>query len=466
MKRKCGIALVSMILFILLCNGVCAEDENATSISEYEDYFDLGDDEDFMVEMHYETGDMFYHIIAKWRTYTLRNKDSPEPDLVYVSFLPVPELSNNFHIFVEGLGKEIEPIVITTQEELVNAKESINEQLKNNKQLIEFIMKYTGDSEEQVRSRVVLSEDEIKEMSKDLERYWLCVIIYPEYLYEEEEFILRIDFDTELHESQRNKFYMNWLLWRFEIGIKNFEHVYFVLPWNAYPWWYDMANDSFKVRGRNVLLWNVEESEEIYILATFGTFEERLHWENHVNNVENFIYVIMGIFLTIMLAIFFANYFERYKWLKYITLAIVLTIFKTLFTIRIDNFDLEEIPLETCLGGECLIDKIDTISKILGWTRIVLILCAIFLIFRFFRGRREEPEEITEQREEIEEDGNGEEEEKPKGDNDGKGKKEEDQKPEEKIQNQGAKEKTKIIETKKESKKCQKRKGKIKSDTL
>ena len=225
MKRKCGIALMSVILFILFCNVVFAEDENAAS--EYEDYFDLGSDEDFMVEIHYETGDMFYHIIAKWRMYSLRNKNFSKPDILYVSFLSVPELSDNFRIFVEGLeGKKIEPIVITNKEELIEAKKSINDQLKNNEELIEFIKKYWGGSEEEIKNYVVLNEEYIKNLTEALEEgYWLCGFICPEYLYEKEEFILKIEFDEELNETQKNKFYMNWLVWCIGVTeIENFNH--------------------------------------------------------------------------------------------------------------------------------------------------------------------------------------------------------------------------------------------------
>lgn len=211
MKQKSGIALVSMLLFILLCSSVFAEDENIAP--EYQDYFDLGPDEDLTVEIHYETGDKFFHIISKYRTYSLKEKGSLEPKIQYVFFLSVPKKSDNFRIFVESLNnKEIEPIVIKDPQELINAKESINNQLENNKELIEFIKKYWGSSEEEIKRYVVLDDEYIKDLTEALEGGdWLCGFICPEYLYEKEEFILRIDFDTELSEPQKNKFYMNWL---------------------------------------------------------------------------------------------------------------------------------------------------------------------------------------------------------------------------------------------------------------
>ncbi|MCK4637521.1 MAG: hypothetical protein KAT49_06540 [Methanomicrobia archaeon] len=297
------------------------------------------------------------------------------------------------------MGKEIKPIVIRTQEELINAKESINNQLKNNKELIEFIKKYWGGSEEEIKKYVVLDDEYIKDLTEALEEgYWLCGFIYPEYLYEKEEFILKIEFDEELNETQKNKFYMNWLVWCIGVTeIENFNHIYFVLPEDAYPWYYNTKDDPFKEKGRNVLLWKIQEIPKtnegnILIVATFGTLEERLHWENHVNNVENFIYIIAGILLTIILAISFAD-FGRYRWIKYIALILVLTVFRILFTERIDNFDLEELPIETCLGGECLIGTVDSISKILLIGQIVLVLTFLFLIFRFLRNRTEERSE-------------------------------------------------------------------------
>ena len=267
-----------------LLNTFLEEDEN------------LKEGEKFLTIISYERGDFFYHFTIKCEKSLIvyeNSKQKIEPFFIF----SIPDSSNNFHIFVEGLeNNEIEPIVIKSEGEL--------------EEKLIYIDTIVSENPRVVKKEISLSQDKEykKELSLALKSDWLLGVIYPNYLYDEEEnFRLRIEFDTMLHKSYRNTFYKNYFAWDIKNATEDFNRLCFILPQNSDPWLQNTGkyHFSYQEQEKNVLIWDMKENEVNYLRATFGTLEERLHWENKELATQQFIMTLAGLFLAITVPIRF-----------------------------------------------------------------------------------------------------------------------------------------------------------------
>jgi len=336
MKQKGGIALMGMIIVILLCNVVFAE--HMPSISE----------EEIMIwQVSYEGGECY-----SWTILTYSIFDSEHQFII----LSIPESSIGISIYERKNNEELE--------------EEYYEIIDNETKLEEVCEKRNIS----MKSRDTLENalPEVKEIGWNL-----LIIFYPSYLYEEGEFLLDIHFKNTLGKYWRDKYYRNLYIMSFYGDIDVISRFDFILPPNAKPWFQNIRGDSdITENNRIVLSWKVAEKNIECIQLGFGTPEERLYWENKINDIRSFIYVIIGLFLAITIPIIFTKVkSEKCKRIKHWILFLVLPIFVMLFYWRIINFKLEEIPLEICFQGKCL--KVEIICALI----ILLVIYSILLIF-------------------------------------------------------------------------------------
>ena len=325
MKRKCGIAVVSMILFILLCSSVCAEDE---------EIFDLREGEHHVLVISYGGSYYYYSYVFTEAEYGEKNT---------TTLRSIPEMF--YDVKVYGYEKEPEKKIEMEYEAIETVEE-----------LDEFFRKHQLDPDEKpdfCQLKDIFGHKNI-----------ILGIVYPIDLNIEGS-VITIEIISKFNVGEQPSGYYgdNSIRIDFFGQTEKLDRFSFVLQ-NNYRFWYkNVEEDLKKLRyGEEALSWKISEDKIEYLYVTFGTPEERLHWENYVNNVGNFIYVIIGIFLTITIPIMITRFEIRreFKWVKYCLLLLAFVVFLILFNLRINNFKLEEIPLETCLRGECLIVKINS----------------------------------------------------------------------------------------------------------
>jgi len=323
MKQKSGIALMGVILFILLCSGVFAEDG---------EIYDLREGEHHVGVISY-SGDYYYES----HVFTEGKYDEEH----MCALRSIPEMFYDIKVYgYEEPEKKIELQY---------------EKIKTIGELDEFFEKYQLDPRD-------------KPSLEDLKDIWgheniLLGITYPADLYIKGEFItIEIISKFNVGEQSGSYYEDNSIRIDFSGQTECLDRFSFVLK-RGYRFWYKNIEGDLKKlsESEEALSWKISGEEIKYLYVTFGTPEERLHWENHVDNVGNFIYVIIGLFLAITVPIILMKTkSEKSKRIKYRILYSALPIFVVLLFWRILTFKLEEIPLETCLRGECLIVKINS----------------------------------------------------------------------------------------------------------
>jgi len=346
---KQSIVLIGMILFILLCSGVFAEDE---------EIYDLREEEDLVLILTYVGG--YYYESC------LLTKGNTEENIVTIR--PIPKRAGDIKIYsyrgTEGIKTEY--VKIENEEELRNFFDvypAVNEYI-----FFEYLEKS-------------LAHENI-----------LLGIIFPEDLNVDGEFKIEVLSKTKIDEWMGESYYgYDRIKIKFSGKSEDLNRFSFVLR-NRYRFWYrDGGLLERTEENEEILSWKISENRIEYLHVTFGTPEERLHWENYVSDIENFIYIIIGLFLAIAIPIMLTRFEIRreYKWTKYCLLLLSFVVFLIFFNLRINYFKLEEIPLETCLSGECLVGKINSAFTWLSTLYLFLLSVSCLFIDRERRNRRE-----------------------------------------------------------------------------
>ena len=355
MKRKCGIALMSMILFILFCNVVFAEDG---------EIYDLREGELYVIVVSYDR-DPYYECFMIF-------KGTHDREHV-TTIISIPEKSYDIKTYSYGEYGEIR----------TNFKI-----IKTIKELDEFFEKYPTSPKDY---SYTLENLEGARKHNNI----LLGIIHPSDLNIEDEFKIKIIYKINIDNQSKSYYYWNWLGTLDGSGItisgnvKELDRLSFILPTNARPWYQKVKGSLQKLpENREALSWQIGENNIQKLVVTFGIPEERIHWENYVSDIRNFIYIMMGIFLTITVPIMLTKTkFEKSKRIKYCILYLALPIFVIFLSWRIITFKLREIPLETCFQGKCL--KVEIICALI----ILSIIYFILIKFSYLCINREGKEE-------------------------------------------------------------------------
>jgi len=213
--------------------------------------------------------------------------------------------------------------------------------IKNKDELDEFLKEYPTYPEEY--NKILKNLEEACEHENVL-----FGVIYPENLNIGGKFTIEITFKIKIDEKSEYYYGENGFCISFSESPEKFDRFSFILPVDYIFWDENEGGLLEELPGdKEAKSWQIDENNIEYLYVTFGTLEERIHWENRATEYWFFAWITVGLFLAITCPMMFSKFDNYRKYKKWILLSALLICMICLVLIR---SRVQELPIFTDLS--------------------------------------------------------------------------------------------------------------------